>query len=199
MSWCVWVRWCVEEPRSRRGRFHPLAWSSKTGETGFTIFMSVWNRLRWIISPSSCCDLSRRHSASNPKRPRVLSQTDSVLSQIITIIHGCQRLATLTHRNQAHHSQIKGAGLVPVRMRSILSATRSASSHVKHMGGLNLRTLRWGPSVLRRIFSSFSLKHGVYYPFIIVYHRQSVENLVNKQGPSVNNNVIIQPINTNNR
>lgn len=143
--------------------------------------------------------LLRRHSASNPKRPRVLWQTDSVVSQIITIIHGCQRLATLTHRNQAHHSQIKGAGLVPVRMRSILSATRSASSGVKHMGGLNLRTLRWGPSVLRRIFSSFSLKHGVYYPFIIVYYRQSVDNLVNKQGPSVNNNVIIPPININNR
>lgn len=65
-----------------------------------------------------------------------------VLSQIITKFHGRPRLATLTRRYLAHHGQIKGAGLVPVRTRSILSTTRSASSGVKHMGGLNLRTLR---------------------------------------------------------
>lgn len=45
----------------------------------------------------------------------------------------------------------------PVRMRSIFSTTRSASSVVKHMGGLNFSTLRWGPSALRRTYCSFSL------------------------------------------
>lgn len=46
----------------------------------------------------------------------------------------------------------------PVRMWSILLTTRSASSTVKHMGGLNLSTLRWGPSALSRMYCSFSLR-----------------------------------------
>lgn len=46
----------------------------------------------------------------------------------------------------------------PVRMRSMQFTTSSASSTLKHIGGLNLMTFSQGPSVLMQILSSsFSL------------------------------------------
>lgn len=58
---------------------------------------------------------------------------------------------TRAHKNQRWRAK-------PVRMWSILFTTRSASSTVKHMGGLNLSTLRWGPSALSRMYCSLSLR-----------------------------------------
>lgn len=48
----------------------------------------------------------------------------------------------------------------PVRMRSMQLTTSSASSILKHIGGLNLITFSQGPSVLTQILSSFNLTNN---------------------------------------
>lgn len=64
-------------------------------------------------------------------------------------------IMSLTHTNRHTNSTIKlHVCNKPVRMRSIQHATCSASSTLKHMGGLNFKMFSQGPSVLTQILSS---------------------------------------------
>lgn len=59
-------------------------------------------------------------------------------------------------------------------MLSMRWTTSSASSMLKHIGGLNLMTLSHGPSVLMQILCSFNLKHTRTW---LVQHSSSAQRL----------------------